>query len=368
MKKIIWMVVTTIYLLNVKSHKIESDVERPEVILTFSQNSTQIISCIKTCMDVNVSLLGSKNLQIQSTNENQKIEFEVKGIKLAQSNEETFVKINEIISLNLSSNSIKYIKVGIFDHFSELKNLNLSKNIIETLQKTFFLNLTKLEIVDLSHNSIKMISPAIFAPLHSLKLLNLSNNVLTNNVIISFTSYSLDSLNVYGNLIFSLEIEYDIHEYQQQRCATLVSDILKVIGKFDDDDDKTQNDMENKEAEEIKIYKNDKNQFKLMNKSHEFNRLVMSQIADVLTSTLATPAVVVGGGAGQNNNFNKNFWRIDQNMTDLIRITKQLHTKTNKIMLDMAWMKIGNIISNILVASCVVPVLVILWRTKYQVA
>lgn len=66
---------------------------------------------------------------------------------------------------------------------------------------------------------------------------------------------------------------------------------------------------------------------------------------------------------------NKNsveFWKIQHNLSDVINITKSIDAKVNRIAFNMVWLRIANICSAVIGASCIVPILVIMCRIKIQ--
>ncbi|KAK4883193.1 hypothetical protein RN001_006512 [Aquatica leii] len=83
-----------------------------------------------------------------------------------------------LIQLNLSSNAIEELALGLFDS-NNLTRLDLSNNLIEKLHKDIFDNLTDLVLLNLQNNNIDYIPVGLFQALSSLKYLNMSGNKLS---------------------------------------------------------------------------------------------------------------------------------------------------------------------------------------------
>ncbi|CAM4659618.1 toll-like receptor 2 type-2 isoform X2 [Lepidochelys kempii] len=85
----------------------------------------------------------------------------------------------DITGLNLSCNSIKYIRETDLLLGVNLRMLLLQSNQIWTIDKESFIFLRKLEHLDLSNNKLTHLSPIWFRPLFSLQHLNIQGNLYT---------------------------------------------------------------------------------------------------------------------------------------------------------------------------------------------
>lgn len=85
------------------------------------------------------------------------------------------VKNKNLQSIDMSSNTLKFITKGLFNKFSNLRKLILSQNSIIDIFDGSFDGLSKLESLDLSENKLTILTN-VFTPLKNLQHLNLSRN------------------------------------------------------------------------------------------------------------------------------------------------------------------------------------------------
>ncbi|CAI5784213.1 toll-like receptor 2 isoform X1 [Podarcis lilfordi] len=83
---------------------------------------------------------------------------------------------DDIVKLDLTSNSIEHIGEEDLKFAINLKTLLLQSNQIRTIDGKAFRSLVKLEYLDLSKNKLSHLSPSWFRPLSSLQKLNLIGN------------------------------------------------------------------------------------------------------------------------------------------------------------------------------------------------
>lgn len=112
--------------------------------------------------------LGEKLLEL-NLNENQ-IDF------IDQS---AFLRMNNLVYLNLSHNSIERLNKGIFDSLIQLEELILGNNQINFIDPGVFGKLRRLKKLNLSHNQIESVSKNLFDSNENLEELNLGNNKIT---------------------------------------------------------------------------------------------------------------------------------------------------------------------------------------------
>lgn len=78
--------------------------------------------------------------------------------------------------------------------------------------------------------------------------------------------------------------------------------------------------------------------------------------ARLTTTKITTEKICIGA--------NSNLWHIQQNITDIDEKLKKIEKINAKISYDIAWLRVANIGSAVLSASCIAPVLVIMCRLK----
>ena len=86
--------------------------------------------------------------------------------------------LSNLLSLNLSQNSISHIVDANFDGLTSLTTLALSQNNIKSITSAAFHYLQSLENLFLDHNNLRELAPRIFYKLALLKRLDLSHNNL----------------------------------------------------------------------------------------------------------------------------------------------------------------------------------------------
>ncbi|XP_018015030.1 toll-like receptor Tollo [Hyalella azteca] len=89
-------------------------------------------------------------------------------------------KLRNLLSLDLSGNSISEVMKRSFKDLQQLTVLNLANNEIETISKEVFKYLAMLRVLNLSQNKIRTIENGAFDHNHNLKAIRVDDNVLTN--------------------------------------------------------------------------------------------------------------------------------------------------------------------------------------------
>ncbi|XP_013396777.2 toll-like receptor Tollo [Lingula anatina] len=89
-----------------------------------------------------------------------------------------FQSLHNVTFLELSSNVLSELPVGMFDSMVRLRTLRLSRNILRTIPKGLFKNLNQLHTLVLSFNYISNIQDGAFDGLISLRVLKMGNNKL----------------------------------------------------------------------------------------------------------------------------------------------------------------------------------------------
>lgn len=89
-------------------------------------------------------------------------------------------KLQDLLSLDLSGNSISEVLNRSFKDLQQLTVLNLANNEIETISKEVFKYLTKLRVLNLSQNKIRTIENRAFEYNYNLKAVRVDDNLLTN--------------------------------------------------------------------------------------------------------------------------------------------------------------------------------------------
>lgn len=113
--------------------------------------------------------------------------------------------LGKLENINLSDNYLEEIPDAIFESFSNLTNLDISYNIINTLSPFTFEGIKKLAYLNISHNKLSDINASLFR-FSELLTLDLSSNKLKNINANDFNSLTkLTSLNLKSNIIVSID-------------------------------------------------------------------------------------------------------------------------------------------------------------------
>ena len=115
----------------------------------------------------------------------------------------TFPKLYELHTIDLSHNELKDIYNGVFQTLFSLRNLNLSHNHLETIKSSVFGTLPTLLYLDLSNNKLKDLGRGALTRMASLRALNLENNDLEKWFQIPI---SLSELNLSHNKFTNIPI------------------------------------------------------------------------------------------------------------------------------------------------------------------
>lgn len=91
---------------------------------------------------------------------------------------QAFQNLSSLKYVDLSQNSISYLKVGVLDSARHITYLNLSNNALTDVALGLFDQTTILEVLDLKKNKIQQLKLGLFDPLKKLRNLDLSSNLL----------------------------------------------------------------------------------------------------------------------------------------------------------------------------------------------
>ncbi|XP_073786287.1 SLIT and NTRK-like protein 3 isoform X1 [Danio rerio] len=111
----------------------------------------------------------------------------------------SFLHLNNAVSLNLGNNALQDIHVGAFNGLSILKKLFLHENKLEVFRNDTFMGLESLEYLQADYNVIKRIESGAFRNLHKLRVLILNDNLIPVLPNLLFRSVSLTHLDLRGN-------------------------------------------------------------------------------------------------------------------------------------------------------------------------
>lgn len=130
-------------------------------------------------------------------------------------NEAKFKFLNKLLFLNLRENPLKMVKTDTFNflEFPSLKLLDLSHCEIRELETDSF-DLPTLEYFDLSWNQIHVLTEDSFRMLTNLKILDMSNNRIS---VLNEVPYMPEVVtwNLDDNLIESIEIRAEVEDYAE---------------------------------------------------------------------------------------------------------------------------------------------------------
>ncbi len=136
-------------------------------------------------------------------------EINVSGNALREIGQQTFLDLPILEVLDLSRNSIVGIKNGAFDNIPRLKKLYLSRNRMSSYRGDFFANTgneTDLHTLDVSHNELTYLYPESFSYHPYLRFVDFSSNKFSffpTQFIRGLLQ--LETLNLSGNLIKSVD-------------------------------------------------------------------------------------------------------------------------------------------------------------------
>lgn len=163
-----------------------------------------------------------------------------------------FDKLDDIIYLGLSGNSIENLPETIFDNMAQLEILDLSYSLtpkkldedeLFELPENIFMNLTKLKILDLSGNQLELLPDGIFDKLYALEALNISSNLLAILPASIGNLVNLEELILESNF-FPIEFNEEYHGYMETQeflepfyqAWSIMNNPLELINKIDIDD------------------------------------------------------------------------------------------------------------------------------------
>ena len=87
--------------------------------------------------------------------------------------------MDNLISIDLSQNYIRTLESGVFGN-NYLNEVNMSGNLLKELEEETFVNLPILESLDLSHNNLIGIKNGAFDAIPRLKKLYMTHNRLSS--------------------------------------------------------------------------------------------------------------------------------------------------------------------------------------------
>lgn len=116
----------------------------------------------------------------------------------------SFLHLNNSISINLGNNALQDIHAGAFNGLGILKRLFLHENKLEVFRNDTFLGLDSLEYLQADYNIIKRIESGVFRHLHKLRVLILNDNLIPALPNDLFRSVSLTHLDLRGNRLKTL--------------------------------------------------------------------------------------------------------------------------------------------------------------------
>lgn len=128
------------------------------------------------------------------------------SLELQITDYDAFSDLKQLVSLDLSHNSIESLDRRCFSNLISLENLNLSNNRLKSLDESIFSHLKKLKKLNLSHNNLKTLDAKSIEGLENLIVLNLSYNEIEKIDHEAFSPFKqLVYLDLGDNFINSLD-------------------------------------------------------------------------------------------------------------------------------------------------------------------
>ncbi|XP_017460696.1 PREDICTED: leucine-rich repeat-containing protein 15-like, partial [Rhagoletis zephyria] len=116
---------------------------------------------------------------------------------------ETFVKLSNLVELDLSNNSLTAVPSKSFFEAPSLRRLSLAGNRLREVRSAAFLSLGRLVVLDLSSNSLVHLEADAFRGLRSLQTLKLEGNQLASiaaaDSFVQFLPPKMASLGLHDN-------------------------------------------------------------------------------------------------------------------------------------------------------------------------
>lgn len=121
---------------------------------------------------------------------------------------ETLKPVPNLLTLDLSNNSLSLIELGTFDDLTNLTELHLDGNDLTGFAEKLFDSLVQLRTLTVSGNRLFVIAPATFDKLINLEVLSLSDNKLPGIDKELFVNFErLKVLDLSKNLLVKFDVE-----------------------------------------------------------------------------------------------------------------------------------------------------------------
>ena len=207
------------------------------VLLSLNVNSIEKIS-EKTFLGlVNLEYLDLSQNSLKNLNEssfnglNKLIELDLSNNKIENISETAFRGLHLLEELNLSGNKLTKIET-IFCQLEELQTLDLSSNQIKRLKDETFIDLKSLVKLEISQNNIESISAKTFFGLENLNYLDLSQNNLTDLTELSKNDLNqLTTMNLSDNKLENIS-KNAFQNYTQLQSLVLSGNKLGKISNI----------------------------------------------------------------------------------------------------------------------------------------
>jgi len=111
----------------------------------------------------------------------------------------SFVQLPMVETLDLSLNSLSYLKVGMFENIPTLRNLYVTFNQITGIEKGAFKKLNNLSKLQLFGNKMSQLNWEVFYNLPKLRRLHLQNNYITEIDHFPYSKINLSLIDLSGN-------------------------------------------------------------------------------------------------------------------------------------------------------------------------
>lgn len=127
----------------------------------------------------------------------------VRSLPLGDVSSESFVKLSNLIELDMANNSLASVPSKSFAECVALRRLSLAGNKIREIKSGAFLALARLNVLDLSNNQLVNMETDAFRGLRSLQTLKLNHNQLQTlpaaESFVQFLPIKLASFEVHDN-------------------------------------------------------------------------------------------------------------------------------------------------------------------------
>ena len=183
------------------------------------------ISAFELNCEYSFSRLNGHNCKAES------LKIESPNLKITKVNGKHIWADLEVHSFLVHGNpSIKYLPIGLNDHFPKLKKLDVQFSSLRFISKNDFYDLNFMQIIDFSGNQIEAIPIDVFSTLIKLKHLNLSKNRIKKLYPSTFENLlKLQKLFLQNNQIEELDGKLFINNLEMKKIS-LSQNRLKIIG------------------------------------------------------------------------------------------------------------------------------------------